>query len=486
MKHIALKSLIYALFCVSVLVSCQNEAVEIQEQVKITISPSKVLESFIPYDSEDIEMEVDDELGTARLRITALVYDSEGQLYVHKEGLLNDYDSDYSFDILVNPDEDYKLLAFSSSIMGSLENITAESYKFDGTNNLNTLEIAQTNEYSWYSNYSVLGILDEELKADMNNTKFYLNPATSLVYLNWRSIHTLHDSGSSSNSIYGDYSANAVDYYGNSYSWEINLSPGEEQGEVTINNLSAVLTELGLTSDQGVNIYNGYLSGNTLTIPTGQDTGAIDDGYDIYLLGVNEDTNEEEDIVIYIDNTNKTLTVANMFGVWSEKNGGGFYELFDPGLIFTSRTAGAFEYDQYRIIYHNNDVVKYKNNEFIYASTLDNISNNGDGVTPSNNPESNNIYSVINLLPGTFDVFARTVIGNELEDYGRQTVSIEGGHQYVFRFDCANLKFEISQGQLKSAINYLGEYNMYYNARTKVAPFYYHHNGKLNLAKLDF
>ena len=99
---------------------------------------------------------------------------------------------------------------------------------------------------------------------------------------------------------------------------------------------------------------------------------------------------------------------------------------------------------------------------------------------------SNNIYSVINLLPGTFDVFARTVIGNELEDYGRQTVSIEGGHQYVFRFDCANLKFEISQGQLKSAIDYLGEYNMYYNARTKVAPFYYHHNGKLNLAKLDF
>ena len=223
-----------------------------------------------------------------------------------------------------------------------------------------------------------------------------------------------------------------------------------------------------------------------LTIPTGQDTGTIDGEYEIYLLGVNEDTNEEEDIVIYIDNTNRTLTLANMFGVWSEKNGGGFYELFEPGLKFTSRTAGAFEYDQYRIIYHNNDVVKYKNNEFIYTSTLDNISNNGDGVTPSNNPESNNIYSVINLLPGTFDVFARTVIGNELEDYGRQTVSIEGGHQYVFRFDCANLKFEISQGQLKSAIDYLGEYNMYYNARTKVAPFYYHHNGKLNLAKLDF
>lgn len=320
----------------------------------------------------------------------------------------------------------------------------------------------------------------------MNNIKLYLNPATALVYLNWRSIHTLHDSASSSNSIYGDYSANAVDYFGNSYSWEINLSPGEEQGEVTINNLSAVLTELGLTSDQGVNIYNGYLSGNTLTIPTGQDTGAMDDAYDIYLLGVNEDTNEEEDIVIYIDNTNKTLTVANMFGVWSEKNGGGFYELFEPGLIFTSRTAGAFEYDQYRIIYHNNDVVKYKDNEFIYMSTLDNISNNGYGITPSKNPDSNNIYSVINLLPGTFDVFARTVIGNELEDYGRQTVSIEGGHQFVFRFDCANLKFEISQGQFKSAIDYLGEYNMYYNARTKVAPFYYHHNGKLNLAKLDF
>ena len=78
------------------------------------------------------------------------------------------------------------------------------------------------------------------------------------------------------------------------------------------------------------------------------------------------------------------------------------------------------------------------------------------------------------------------LVGNELEDYGRQTVSIEGGHQYVFKLNCANLQLEISQGQLKSAIDYLGEYNMYYNARTKIRPCYYHHNGKLNLAKLDF
>lgn len=486
MKHIALKSLIYALFGASLLVSCQNKEIEIQEQVKITISPSQVLESFIPYNSEDIEMEVDDKLGTARLRITALVYDSDGQLYAHNEGLLNDYHSDYSFNIVVEPGEEYKLLAFSSSIMGSLDNITAESYQFNGIENLNTLEITQTNEYSYYSNYSVLGILDEELNADMNNTNLYLNPATALVYLNWRSIHTLHESASSSDSIYGDYSANAKDYYGNSYSWEINLSPGEEQGEVTIKNLSAKLSELGLTSDQGVNIYNGYVYDNKLIIPTGQNTGVKDDEFELYLIGLNNDTTEEENIVFNIDNANKTLTLANLFGVWSKKNGGGFYDLFEPGLVFTSRTSGSFEYDKYLIIYHNNDVVKYKNNEFIYTSTLDATSNNGSSVTPSDIPESNHIYKVINLLPGTFSVFARTFIGNELEDYGRQTVSIEGGHQYVFKLNCANLQLEISQGQLKSAIDYLGEYNMYYNARTKIRPCYYHHNGKLNLAKLDF
>lgn len=485
MKHITLKSLIYTLFCISILASCQNEAIEIQKQVEVTISPSKVLESFIPYNSENLEMAEDEDLGTARLRITVLVYDSEGELYVHNEGLLNDYNSDYSFDILIDPNEEYKLLAFSSSIHGSLENITHESYFFDGINSLNSLEVTQSDAYSWSSNYSVLGILDEELNAGMGNTKLYLAPATALVYLDWVNIHSLHDIAS--NSIYGDYSASAVDFYDNYYTWDITLSPGEEDGEVIIHNFSAVLSDLGLTSDQDVNIYNGYISGDRLIIPTGQNTGAVDSEiYDLFLMGVNNDTYEEEDIVIYIDAVNKSLILENMFGTWSEKNGGGFYELFAPGLLFTSRTAGAFEYDQYRIIYHNNDVVKYKNNGFIYTSTLDNISNNGYGITPSKYPNSDSVYSFINLLPGTFDVFARTFIGNERADYSMQAVSVEAGEQYVFKFDCANLKLGIFNGQLKSTLLSFEEYSLYSSARRKIARNNYHHNGKLSIAKLDF
>jgi len=484
MKHITFKSLIYALFSIIILGSCQNEAIEIQEQVKIIISPSQVLESFIPYKATDLEMENDEELGTARLRITALIYDSKGELYSKNVGLLNDYNSDYSFNILLNPNEEYKLLAFSSSIMGNLENTTAESYKFSGENNLNTLEVVQTNEYSWYSNYSVLGILDNELTAgNDDNMKFNLKPATAYVNLNWRNIHTLHNSNS--DSIYGNYTASTMDFYGNRYSWEITLVPGEDANEVIINNLSPKLSDVGFTSEEGVNFYSGYISGDKLIIPTGQDTGVIDaDIYSIYLLGVNEDTFEEEDIIMSIDRVNKTLTTENMWGTYSDKNDGGFYELFESGVKFTSSDVG-FEYDKYYIIYHNNDIVKYRDNDFVYSTSLDTTQNNGDSITPSNQVNSINIYSVCNLLPGTFDVFARTFIGNESADYGRQSITVKSGQQYVFMFDCASLGLDISLGQLKSALWNNGEYSKQRFIKSGSFINYYHPE-KLNITKIEF
>lgn len=485
MKHYSFKSLIYTLISIFIFVSCQNEAIEIQKQVKITISPSKVLESFIPYKSSDLEMEVD-EYGTARLRITALIYDSNGELYSQSIGLLKDYNSDYSFSVLLDPDEEYKLLAFSNSIMGTLDKITLEPYKINGINNLSTLEIVQTNEDSYYSNFSVLGILDDNLKSENDNMKFALRPATAYINLNWKNIHTLHKN--ESESIYGTYNAHAIDYFNKEYSWEITLTPGNGSNEVVINNFSAKLSKLGLTSDSGYNAYSGYIDGNKLIIPSGQDTNVVDDNiYSISLVGMNEETFEVEDIVISIDRENMVLTVENMWGTYSEKNDGGFYELFESGVEFLSPKGGSFEYDYYYIIYHNNDIMTYRNNDFVYSTSLDSTRHHGKYLAPSSNSASNNIYEICNLLPGTYDVFARSAIGNELKDYGRQSVTIKAGQQYIFKFDCASLELEISIGQLKSGAIWNSEmYEKQTPGRTKVLSFSNRHPDTLNLTKLEF
>lgn len=482
MKHTTLKSLIFVFFCMFVLSSCQNEAVEIQKKVKITISPANVLESFIPYKADDLGMMEDSKLGVAKLRITALIYDSKGNLYDHKETLLDNYDSDYSFDIVMKSDEEYKVLAFSSSIMGTLEEVTYEPYEFHDINDLSTLKVIQADESSYGSNFSVLGVLDYELTEYSVNTKLYLKAATSLVYLNWTNIHALHNI--TSNSIYGDYSASATDVDGNSYTWTITLEPGKEQNEVIINNFSPLLCDLGFTADQGINFYSGNLSGNKITVPAVQETGIVDsEVYKIYLLGLNPSTYDIEDIVIRIDSVNKTLTVENMFCLFSEKNEGTIYEMFDPGLRFTSSTSGSgsMQFDQYGIIYHNNDVVKYKDNGFVFTTTLDSIQNNGNWLYPSDySSDSNNIYDMINLLPGSFNVFARTFIGNESEDYNNQTVSVKSGEQYVFKFDCAKLKLDIALGQLKSAMWNPGEANRHKLLRSKLL-----HNNYIEIEKID-
>ena len=361
--------------------SCQNEAVEIQRKVKITISPAKVLESFIPYKSDDLEMAEDEELGIAKLRITALIYDSEGNLYDYKEGLLDDYNSDYSFDILMNSDEEYKLLAFSSSIMGTLDEITYEPYEFHDINNLSTLKVIQANEQSFASNFSVLGVLDWDLVDYIGDQELFLEPATALVYSNWSNIHALHDIVS--NSIYGDYSASAVDIDGKTYTWTITLASGKERNEVVINNFSPLLCSQGFTADQGVNSYSGYLSGDMITISAGQETGLVDSEiYKIYLFGLNPSTYDVEDIKIRVDSINKTLTVESMFCLFSEKDEGTIYELFEPGLTFTSSTtkSGSIEFDCYGIIYHNNDIVKYKDNEFVPANVSCKVVEAFDGV----------------------------------------------------------------------------------------------------------
>lgn len=107
--------------------------------------------------------------------------------------------------------------------------------------------------------------------------------------------------------------------------------------------------------------------------------------------------------------------------------------------------------DEYGIIYHSNDIMKFSNSGVpSYTTSLSATDNDAHWLEPADFPNSKNIYSTINLFPGTFKLFARTFVGNNAADYSSQKVTIESGHQYLFSFDCSSLTLTASESTLKS------------------------------------
>ena len=141
-KYIA--KILIAVIATFAVISCTNDPVAIQKQVQITISPSKVLKDIVPYESSHLEMYKEDGV-TAKLKLVALIYDSNGNLYHQSEKIVNDYKSDYTFSVLVN-DEKYRVLAYSYSVLeGNGESYSA--YSITNTNKIEKLNIVQ--EYYW-------------------------------------------------------------------------------------------------------------------------------------------------------------------------------------------------------------------------------------------------------------------------------------------------------------------------------------------------
>ncbi len=310
MRINTLKTLVLCFICSVFAVSCQNEPIELQKSVTVVVNPGDVLDSFIPYNSEDLEMENDEDLGVAQLKMTLLVYDSEDNLYAKKETLVKDYNENASFDILVEPDTDYKFIAFSYSIYGPIEKPTYSPYVLSGEESLYNLKLKQTNVASYYSNYSVLGICDEiYYSQDEDNVELLLRPATVMVNLEWSNVNALHHQASS-----------------------------------------------------------------------------------------------------------------------------------------------LFKYEQYYIVYHNNDTVSYKDGQFVYSTSLSTTQNNGRSLTTSLYPNSTDIYEVANFLPGTFEIFGRGWFGNDNRDTPHKTISIKSGEQYVFTFNCSTFVISATKGQLKSTV----------------------------------
>lgn len=442
MKKIIINMFI-AVIAIASTISCTNDPVEIQKQVQITISPSKVLKNIAPYQSSHLEMYKEDG-STAKLKLVALIYDSNGNLYHQSEKIVADYNSDYTFSVLVN-DDNYRVLAYSYSVF-DVNGETYSSYTITNTSKLEKLKIQQNYSHSWNSNFSVLGIYDETTSIS-DKKHIDLSMATSYVYLRWLNIHADSKTSTGSSSVYGEYSVAASDYWGeNTYSWTISVEQDYSRTNgVIVKDLCPFLYDLGYTSEDGYNTYYGYIEDNFLIIESGQSSGvSLSDG-DVTIEGLVYDGElYESDIKFYIENG--TLELATYFGSYYVD---GWCSLFEPGLVFNS-IGGGYGVDSYEYWLKLNDLVTFIDGGHKYSSTLDGDTYLTASVEPANFPNGNNIYELRNFLPGTFNVFMREYVGNEFEKLGSQQITLEPGKQYCLEYNCETKEMKLVPGELKT------------------------------------
>lgn len=437
--------ILIAVIATFAVISCTNDPVAIQKQVQITISPSKVLKDIVPYQSSHLEMYKEDG-NTAKLKLVALIYDSNGNLYHQSEKIVNDYKSDYTFSVLVN-DEKYRVLAYSYSVL-DVNGESISAYSVTNTNRLESLSIEQVLSNSLYSNFSVLGMYDEVTSIN-DNMRIDLSMATSYVYLRWLNIHAGSKTSTGSSSVYGEYSVAASDYWGeNTYSWTISVEQDYSRTNgVIVKDLCPFLYDLGYTSEDGYNTYYGYIEDNFLIIESGQSSGFSSSDGDVTIEGLFVYDGElyESDIMFYIENG--TLELATYFGSYCVD---GWCSLFEPGLVFNSIGGGYSGVDSYKFWLKLNNQVTFIDGGHKYSSTLDRDTYMTSSVEPVNYPDSKHIYELFNFLPGTFKVYMQENIGNESELFGDQQITLESGMQYCLEYNCETKEMKLVPGELKT------------------------------------
>lgn len=212
-NHIFLAA-ISAVFMTFGLTGCSNPDVEVRKGLEIKLRPATILANFTPYNSSNLEQYSDDD-ATSHLRITCLLYDETGRLAYREETLLDDYNEDVSFTAMVG-NGSYKLIALASNIIGTLYSPTVEAYSITGTEYLSQLQIQQnevsTNNRadSFYSTWSILGYATRTIGDSEKDLVISLESATSLVYLQWKSIHAHDNDGSGIDEYYIIYHLNDI------------------------------------------------------------------------------------------------------------------------------------------------------------------------------------------------------------------------------------------------------------------------------------
>jgi hypothetical protein len=138
-------------------------------------------------------------------------------------------------------------------------------------------------------------------------------------------------------------------------------------------------------------------------------------------------------------------------GTFVDNEAGDFLELFAPGVVFTSTsgTSVGKEASQYLTGYHNNDIMRFQNNQPVFSCSLGEINNNTYSLTPSRYPNSNSIYGWVFLFPGDTRIFGRSLMdGNVYETTPTQILSLKAAKQYAIDLDCGSMELKAWEGTL--------------------------------------
>lgn len=244
-----------AVVATAFMLSCENDAVELGQNLKVKIVPATVLSNFTPYVPENFNMGDND-----KLLITSLIYNQEtGRLLDEKTTTLSDFASNYVYSVSLPRDAWYRIIVFSYCIEGDIENPEYESYTISGRENLNSLKITQLDQQSYYSTNSFLGYGNKLIDSSDNDITISLSPATALVYLRYGDIHSHDKQGVDKYLIcYHNNDVMSFDKNADNPNFSTTLS-------TTSNNASSLTPS---KNPDGVNIYDmiNLLPGNSIAV----------------------------------------------------------------------------------------------------------------------------------------------------------------------------------------------------------------------------
>lgn len=172
------KYILYLAALMIAFASCSDsEEVDINYQANFRIQTDKVISSFKDYNDINYFHLKSNE----KLRVTAFIYDTKGNIVSKNESLLDDYNQEFIFTEKM-PEGEYTILAISSVVYNNKEDYY---WKYEGTDNLSTFSLKQNLRNS---DRATLGFTEKKItitKLKYEET-ISLSPATSLITVNFQ------------------------------------------------------------------------------------------------------------------------------------------------------------------------------------------------------------------------------------------------------------------------------------------------------------
>lgn len=180
--------LMMALFALS----CTNEPIEMERSVEITIMPEGTLAPFSAV-KDRLEMYNRDD-GTAKVRLTILMYDEKGDLIESKETLLKNFNENYTFNVMTPSNGNSRIVCYASCILGTLNNVKYEAYTITGKDCIQTITIRQNNYNNFFSSWNLLGYGEYLISENASNyVNITMEPLVAFVRLGYVIPSTLPD-----------------------------------------------------------------------------------------------------------------------------------------------------------------------------------------------------------------------------------------------------------------------------------------------------